>query len=70
LCGPPELFPGVSYLCPRTRERPDISVLLHGPAMRSGIFRNLLNGLYGPDLWVRIFLGRPSLEFPKQGFRR
>lgn len=71
---PPDLFSGVSYLFPRAMDRPDIPVLLHRPAMCSGIFRNLcrgiLNGLYGPDLWVRIFLGRPSLEFPKQGIRR
>ena len=59
---------------------PDVSVLLHGPESCSGIFCNLcrgifrnlcrgiLNGLYGPDLCLRIFLGCPSLELPKQGF--
>ena len=59
-----------------------MSVLLLGLERCSGIFRNLcrgilhnrcrgiLNGLYGPDLCLRIFFGRPSFELPKQGFRR
>ena len=28
----------------------------------------ILNRLYGPDLCLRIFLGCPSLELPKQVF--
>src|SRR5258707_3337763 len=31
--------------------------------------RGILNGLYGPNLCLRLFLGRPSLELSKQGFR-
>ena len=71
------------YLSPRTLDGPEASVLLHGPKRCWRIFRNLcrgsilhnlcrgiLNGLYGPHLCVRIILGRPSLELPKQGFRR
>jgi hypothetical protein len=28
-----------------------------------------LNGPYEPNLCLRVFLGRPSFELPKQGFR-
>src|SRR5262249_25216343 len=53
---------------------PNVSGILHEPEQRSGISRSLcrgiLNGLlYGADLCLRIFLGRPRFEFPKQGFR-
>ncbi len=70
------------YLCPRIVDGPDVSAFLHGPQRCSGILRNLcrgilhnlrrgiLNVLYGPDLCPRIFLRRPSLELPKQGFIR
>jgi hypothetical protein len=34
------------------------------------LWRAILNGLYGRDIRPRIFLGRPSLELPEQGFRR
>jgi hypothetical protein len=60
-------------LCPRILHGPDVSVLLHGPDLWSGILHNLcwgiLYGLYGPDLCPCIFLGRPSLELLEQGFR-
>jgi hypothetical protein len=46
-----------------------LSLLLHGPDLFWGILHDLrlgilygLCGLYGPDLWPCIFLGRPSLE--------
>jgi hypothetical protein len=34
------------------------------------LWRAILKGLYGRDIRPRIFLGRPSLELPEQGFRR
>ena len=68
-------------LCPRILHGPEVSVLFHGPDFWSGILHNLCWGiLYGPDLCprilhglydqcLRIFVGRPSLELPEQGFR-
>jgi len=67
--------------CPRIVYRLDVSVLLHGPDLRSGILHDLclvildlglgvldgLHGLFGSDLCI--FLRRPSLELPEQGFR-
>src|SRR5258706_13881531 len=67
--------------CPRIVCRLDVSVLLHGPDLCSGILHDLclvldlgiLSGLYGlfvlfgPDLCI--FLCRPSLELLQQGFR-
>ena len=72
------------YLSPRTLDGPDASVLLHGPERCWDIFCNLCLGIFrtlcrggilhnlcrGTHLCVRIILGRPSLELPKQGFRR
>ena len=73
---PPNFFGGIlhgSYLRPRIMDGPDVSVPLHGPERCSGIFRDLcrgiLNGLYGPGLCLRIFLRRPSWQFPKQSVR-
>jgi hypothetical protein len=74
---PSDLFSGRSYLCPGTPHF--LEVLFHLPVRCSGIFLNLcrfnlhnrcrgiLNGLCEPNLCLRIFLGSPSLEFPKQG---
>jgi hypothetical protein len=80
---PPLRLPGlfsrilhVPYLCPRTIDLTDMPVLFLGPqrCWAHDISHNLcwgiLNRLYGPDLCLRIFLVRPSLEQPKQGFRR
>ena len=59
----------------------DVSVLLHEPMRYGGILRDLrrsilrnvcrgiLNGLYGPDICLRILLRRPGLELPKQDYR-
>lgn len=69
LFAPAGLFSGIlhgPYLCPRT--------ILYGPERCSAILlnpcRGILNRLYGPDLCARIVFGRPSLELPKQSFRR
>lgn len=74
-----DLYPGILLppdlshwpdLCPLITDSSDVSV--RGSERCSGIFRNLcggiFNGLYGPGLCLRIFLGRPSLELSKQGF--
>ena len=66
--------------CPRIVCRLDVSVLLHGPDLCSGILHDLclvildlglgiLYGLHGPDLCLCIFLCRPSLELLEHGFR-
>jgi hypothetical protein len=51
---------------------PDLLLLLHGPDLFWGSLHKLclgiLYGLYGPDLCLCIFLGRPSLELIQQGF--
>src|SRR5467141_2309072 len=70
-------------LCPRIVYRPDVSVLLHGPDLFSGILHDLclvildlglgilygLFVLFGPDLCLCIFLYCPCLELLQQGFR-
>ena len=51
---------------------PDLLLLLHGPDLFWGSLHDLclgiLCGRYGPDLYLCIFLGRPSLELIQQGF--
>ena len=60
---------------------PDTLVPLREPVRYPGIIlrnlcrgilrklrRGVLNGLCGPAICLRILLGRPSLELPKQGF--
>ena len=75
----PDLFSGIlhgPYLCPRVMDAPDVSVFLHRPKRCSGICanwcrgilrnlsRSILNGLYGSDPCLRIFVER------QQGIRR
>ncbi len=68
------ILPGPD-LCPCILHGSDVSVLLHGPDLWSGILHNLywgilygLDGMYGHDLCPYIFLGRPSLELLQQVF--
>jgi hypothetical protein len=62
----------VQGLCPRILYGPG-PLLLHGPHRCWGIFHDrcwgILCGLYGLNLCPCTFLGCPSLELPKQGFR-
>jgi hypothetical protein len=53
---------GILRLCPG---------ILHNPrrGIRHSLCRGILNGLYGPDICLRFFLGSPGLELPEQGFR-
>jgi len=76
-CLPPVPFFGdfrQAVPLPRTIGGPDVSVLLHLPEKVLGHFpqpccRGILNGPYGPTCACASF-SAPSLEFPKQGFRR
>jgi hypothetical protein len=70
---PLQLCSGIFHdLCSGILHGPDLSLLLHGPDLFWGSLRDLclgiLHGLYGPDLCLCIFLGRPSLELIQQGF--
>ena len=59
-------------LCSGILRGPDLSLLLHGSDLFCGSLRDpclgILHGLYGPDLCLCIFLGRPSLELIQQRF--
>jgi hypothetical protein len=71
---PPDLFSEVlsAHFCRCIMNGQDASVLLHEPMRYGGILRDLcrsilrnvcrgvLNGLYGPDICLRILLRRPG----------
>jgi hypothetical protein len=67
----PDLCSHAPHLCPDILH--DLcSGILHEPDLFWGILHDLclgiLHGLYGWDLCLCIFLGRPSLELIQQGF--